>query len=405
MPANGQPVTIDKTIQAIPSQVYNAFTNASALREWMCHVATVSPKAGGHFFVAWNQGYYACGEYTHLEPCEKVSFTWQGRGEPGVTTVTILLKDQDGSTHLALEHSGFGSGDQWAQTIEDIRRGWIDGIENLASVLETGQDLRFTLRPMLGIGINDFDSEIARRLGVPVSKGIRIDNIIDGMGAQDAGLQSDDVIVFLDGKPVGDYSDIPTVLQPFRAGDKVEVVFYRGSEKKELPMILSKRPLPEIPPTPQALGEIVRERNDRMIRELMDFITGITEYEADYKPGKDDWSVKEILAHLIHGERSFQDYIPEILGGQEPQYDDYAGNLQARVEATVASYPTLPEIVEEFRRSLIESAALLAHLPVEVTAKKSSYWRLCYNSLENPYHFESHLDQMRATTQAAKVRT
>jgi uncharacterized protein YndB with AHSA1/START domain len=401
MADSGLTLTFDKTIQAIPSQVYNAFTNASVLRQWMCNVATVKPKPGGHFFVAWDEGFYASGEYCELKPLERVVFTWRGKSEPGDTLVTVKLAEQNGGTKVTLEHSGIGSGDQWAQSIENIRAGWKSGLENLASVLETGQDLRFTLRPMLGIGINDFDGEIARRLGVPVSKGIRIDNLIDGMGAKTSGLQSDDVIVGLSGKAVSDYADIPTALHSHRAGDEVEVTFYRGSEKKTLLMKLSQRPLPEIPPTPQTLAEIVHKRNEQILNELMSFIAGITESEADYKPGIADWNVKEILAHLIHGERGFQNYIPEILGGQEPQYDDYAGNLQARVEATVAAFPTLPEIVEEFKRSLYESEALLARLPLEVIKEKGSYWRLCYNSLENPYHFESHLDQMRAAAKAA----
>jgi hypothetical protein len=42
-------------------------------------------------------------------------------------------------------------------------------------VLETGEDLRFTHRPMLGIGISDFNEEIAEKYNIPVSKGIRLD--------------------------------------------------------------------------------------------------------------------------------------------------------------------------------------------------------------------------------------
>jgi hypothetical protein len=45
-------------------------------------------------------------------------------------------------------------------------------LDNLVSVLETGEDLRFTLRPMIGIGASDFDEEIARQIGVPGNMGI-----------------------------------------------------------------------------------------------------------------------------------------------------------------------------------------------------------------------------------------
>jgi uncharacterized protein YndB with AHSA1/START domain len=33
--------------------VYRAFTNSTALREWLCDTATVSPRLGGGF-TAWN---------------------------------------------------------------------------------------------------------------------------------------------------------------------------------------------------------------------------------------------------------------------------------------------------------------------------------------------------------------
>ena len=34
-------------IPARPEQVFYAFTNASALREWLCDLATVDPRPGG----------------------------------------------------------------------------------------------------------------------------------------------------------------------------------------------------------------------------------------------------------------------------------------------------------------------------------------------------------------------
>ena len=57
----------DQAINAPPTQVYNAFTNATALKEWLCDVATVKPKPGGRMYLAWNDGYYCSGEFTDLE--------------------------------------------------------------------------------------------------------------------------------------------------------------------------------------------------------------------------------------------------------------------------------------------------------------------------------------------------
>jgi hypothetical protein len=42
-------IQVEKSINASPSQIYYAFTNSTALREWMCDFATTDPKAGGRF--------------------------------------------------------------------------------------------------------------------------------------------------------------------------------------------------------------------------------------------------------------------------------------------------------------------------------------------------------------------
>jgi S1-C subfamily serine protease len=61
---------------------------------------------------------------------------------------------------------------------------------------------------MLGIMLSDFNAEIAKSMGLPVSSGVRIDGTVPGMGAEAAGLQSGDVIVGMAGYPVGDFSSL-----------------------------------------------------------------------------------------------------------------------------------------------------------------------------------------------------
>jgi hypothetical protein len=142
-------------------------------REWFCDVATVSPKPGGRIYLAWDDGYYTSGSYLTLKEFKTVAFTWFGRGEPRETRVSIRIKPEKGGSQLILEHSRIGTGKSWGQLAERIQKEWQKSLENLVSVLETGEDLRLTRRPMLGIGVSDFDAEIARQIVVPVSKGIR----------------------------------------------------------------------------------------------------------------------------------------------------------------------------------------------------------------------------------------
>jgi hypothetical protein len=46
--------------------------------------------------------------------------------------------------------------------------------------------------------------------------------------------------------------------------------------------------------------------------------------------------------------------------------------------------------------------AFLAGLPEAFMDRKGSYWRLAYNMLDAPYHFNAHLDQMRSAVESAR---
>jgi uncharacterized protein YndB with AHSA1/START domain len=402
MSQNTQSIRFEIFIKAPPAQVYEAFTNATSLREWMCDIATVDPKPGGRIYAAWNSGFYAMGEYIHLQPNEEISFTWHGRGEPAFTKIEIHLKEHEDGTTLLLEHQQVGTSSEWINTRSAIQAGWESGLENLASVLETGEDLRFTHRPMLGIGVSDFNEEIAHKLNVPVSKGIRIDSTVEGMGAKAAGLQHNDVIVGMDGQDIVDGAGFGTILQSHRAGDKIPVEFYRGPEKKNILMELSKRPIPPLPASIAELAEFARKRQEEIHVELDEFFLQVSEEEASYKPAPEEWSVKETLAHLIQGERYFQFWVIELAGRQEAHHDDWAGNILAGVQALVVAQPTFMELRQAYKRSTDESVALLSHLPPEFQQHKGTYWRLAYGIVEDPFHHRIHLDQMRAAVEAAR---
>jgi len=392
----------EQFVKAPPPQVYQAFTNATLLKEWCCDVATVDPKPGGRLYMSWNEGFYTSGEYTALEKDKSIAFTWRGRADPGQTKVDVNLLESDDGTQIKLIHSDIGSGPEWKATTQEFQRGWENGLKNLVSVLESGEDLRFVMRPMLGITLTDFNEEIAKQLGVPVTKGIRIDGTVDGMGAQAAGLEKDDVIVSMNGKPADDFPLLTSALTGLRAGDTTEVIFYRGLEKKTIMMELSRRPIPDIPDTTAELSQALEKKYLEVEPQLNEFLDGITEEDANYKPSPDDWSVKEVLAHLIQGERFYQFYIAELVGGQERWSDDYAGNLEASIEATVASNPSLYDLREALNRARKETVLLIAKLPVEFVERKGSYWRLGYGALEGQFHDTAHIEQMKTAVEAAR---
>lgn len=401
---SSQTISFTKHVQTSPEEAYRAFTNATALREWLCDVATVSPHPGGRLYLWWNSSYYTSGEFTLAEKGEKVAFTWHGRGEPAPTQVQVTFNPKESGTLITIDHVGLGTGEEWSAVFAEAEKGWKNGLENLASIMETGKDLRFVRRPMLGILLNDFTPKIAKQMGVPVSEGIRLSGTVDGMGAKAAGLHEDDVIVSMAGLPIIDFDSLHNVLEKYHAGDEIEVEFYRGGEKMSVMMELSGRPIPEVPFNTEELAEMAKARYEQIKSSLDEFLNGVTEEEASFKPTPSDWSVKGVLAHLIHSERFYQDYIAELVSGFERFADDYGGNIDVFIEATIAAYPTLDDLVHQYKRNMDETVFILANLPEDFVARKGSYWRLAYGYVEDPYHYFSHEEQMRSALEAAQKK-
>ena len=389
------PITLEQHIEAPPSQVYRAFTNSTALREWLCDAAMAHPAKRGRIHLWWTSGYYATGEYRKLVADEQVTFTWRGRGEPAETRVVVALRPEGGGTAVSLTHKRVGDGRKWAEAAAAIRKGWERGLENLKSVLETGHDLRFTLRPMLGIFPDSLTAEAAERLGVPVKKGMLIGNVVDGMGAQAAGLQKGDVITRIDEAKVTDWASLQAALAARRAGDQVAVTYCRGADKATTVMTLSTRQIEEPPATPAALAEAFGVADEECLRKLQEALAGVTEDLAARRPAASEWSAKEVLCHLVASQRSTQEWIVDIAGDQERWADDWPGNLDIAHAGLLAAYPTVADLLALLERSGAETRAMIAALPDSLVARKGAYWHLAYSIMELPLHNEGHLTQVK----------
>lgn len=391
---------LEKFILTPPSEVYRYFTNSTALRDWICDVATADPHPGGRLYMCWPGDYYTSGEYLKLENDKFVSFTWFGRGEPHQTRVEVSLKKQKGGTLLKLAHRNIGKGHKWAEIGEVYEKQWMSALENLASVLENGSDLRITKRPMLGIYVGEFNANIAGQLCIPVEIGIRLEGVVDGMGAQKAGLQKDDVIVAMDEHELTGGASLGSFISTKHAGDVVEVTFYRGSEKKSVKMTLSGRSIPPIPTSGTELASQIEPIYRKYETEIETLLNSASEEECSHKPGPSDWSAKDVLAHLIHSELGWQNAASEIIGGHEGAYDGYGGNPQARIDGTVAIFPTKSDLLRELKAHDAETLSMLAHIPGEFLSHKGRFWKLVFQASQNSYHLETHMEQMRSAIQS-----
>jgi hypothetical protein len=270
--------------------------------------------------------------------------------------------------------------------------------------LETGLDKRTFDRPMLGINISDFNASIARTMGVPVTDGIRLDFLPEEMGAFQAGLRKDDVVIALDGNPItSDFGSLVKALQGKKGGDKVEVIFYRGPQKKTLTMELTRRPVPQIPWEPAGLAKAIRAKYDECLAALDEAFSGANEAEADQRPAPQEWNAKEVLAHLVQTERHWLENLDDVIGGYPRLSDDWAGNSTLHVYATAVAYRTVCGLLDEMERLSNEMVAYVAALPPEFVARKASYFQVANMLMEGSLpHILSHIDQIQSAIAKAK---
>jgi Trypsin-like serine proteases, typically periplasmic, contain C-terminal PDZ domain len=395
-------VKSQQLINASPAHVYYALTHAEGLHEWLCDYATVAPRPGGRMYLWWHGDFYSAGEYIALEQNKSVKFKWFARFEPSPTEVEVTLTPIGGGTMVVFAHI-VPDGDEWKRRAQGFKAEWDATLPNLASVLETGLDRRTFDRPMLGIDISDFTPEIAKKMGVPVNQGTRLDDVRVDMGAFAAGLRKDDVIIELDKKPItNDFGSLIAALQGKKGGDKVEVVFHRGAEKNTVTMELSKRPVPDIPWDPAKLAERVKQKYDENLKVLEDCFNGVSEAEAEHEPAPGEWSAKQTLAHLIQSERGGLSNLDDAVGGYERLSDDWGGNLPAHIRSTAVAYGSIRNMLDELKRLSVEMVTFLGSLPQSFVDRKASYFQNAAQVLELETHTKNHFDQINQAIAAAR---
>lgn len=93
-------------------------------------------------------------------------------------------------------------------------------------------------RPFVGISGIDLDEATAIRNGL--TKGIYVDSVVSGSGAEDAGIMAGDVIVSFDGKDVLTMDELNAIKNTKNIGDKIEIKLYRKSELKTFTITLKE---------------------------------------------------------------------------------------------------------------------------------------------------------------------
>ncbi|HAL17469.1 MAG TPA: hypothetical protein DCP32_12195 [Anaerolineaceae bacterium] len=383
--------TLRTVVQSPAEQVYRAFTRSTGLSEWLCNGARTFPKVGGMITLWWNSGYYTAGEFTRLEPDRLVHFSWQGRSEPHSSQVQVQIMPDGEQTLVEVTHSSLGSEEIWVEPRRELRKCWGQGLENLKSVLETGVDLRIINRPGMGIYPAELSAEIKAQNKFPVDHGIFLHQVIEGRGAEKAGLLKGDLVTHVAGSPVDRIETLLQVLSRQKMDSTIEIEFYRGPERHTVQLDLMPLPVPKVPNSHAELINLLEKSYEGGYQKLQAAVARVSDEAANWKSMPEDWSIKEVLAHLIHTERDNQSGLHSMLLDEKFEWHD---NSLERGIATITAYPTIPELMEEVLRSQNETLAFLKSLPEKFLARKSTYWRLAQDLLTVDVHIQEHTDQI-----------
>ena len=399
-------LSFKQTLNLSPAEAFRMFTHATALRDWFSNSAQVNARVGGLIFLGWDSGHYVCATITTFEPGQKLGLAWDGKNEPAPTRMTVSFRAKGSGTVVSVAHGGVGSSSKWAATRQGIRHGWAAGLENLKSVAETGIDLRQARRPRLGIFIGEFTAEVAKQLGVPVTKGIKLDGTAEGSGGRAVGLQKDDVLVKLGGKPAVDFPTLGIALQGRQAGDKVAIEWYRGNRKMKGELALGRFPISAVPDTAADLAMLARKQYFDINTGFPQLLVGMSETEASTHSGN-EWSVKDLIAHFILAERDYQSWVADMLNDTPVEdYLEFRTNVTPRIVALVERHKTTQDLLNELKRAADETLRLLEALPANFVARKHLYRRVANWVLEvTPGHFhDEHSEQIKTAILAAKKK-
>jgi S1-C subfamily serine protease len=127
----------------------------------------------------------------------------------------------------------------------------IDTAKKLLPDLKAGETVD---RAYLGVQMQGVDSQLAQDLNLPVDHGALIVSVTPGSPAEKAGLRGGrtqtssgvaaggDLIVAIDGKEMTDENAVADAIAAHKPGDKVDIEYYRGNDKKTVSVALTKRP-------------------------------------------------------------------------------------------------------------------------------------------------------------------
>jgi len=206
-------------------------------------------------------------------------------------------------------------------------------------------------------------------------------------------------VIEIAGVKVEDFTSVEKEISQRSPGDVVEMVYYRGEEKKVAQVELSLRSMPVMPATAQDLSEKVAEIYSSANAKMDEVFEDVKEEQAEYRLKRGDWNSKEVLAHMISSERDTYDWAASLVHGHEAY--PWTAHLPARLKSIQAVYPRISDLRNGIEMNQKEGVVFLTELPSEFVTRKPSFARMTSMFLlELPEHYQEHIGQIQGNLAA-----
>ena len=125
-------------------------------------------------------------------------------------------------------------------------------------------------RAYLGVKPDDVDSDIAKALDLPTSKGVIVSEVTKGSPAEQAGVKVQDVILKLNNRAVSNRQQLITVAERLNIGESYPLIVLRDGKEVELTIIAAEFPehVAQASQQVDALGAEVQELTPELAQEL-----------------------------------------------------------------------------------------------------------------------------------------
>jgi S1-C subfamily serine protease len=111
-------------------------------------------------------------------------------------------------------------------------------VDVVTQLLEEGE----VSHAFLGIRPAPLSPQLAQQAGLDTEEGVAVLSVVEGSGAEDAGVEPGDVIVSADGEPLRSVEDLFQTLRDRSPGERLELEIVRDGEQQTIVVELTGRP-------------------------------------------------------------------------------------------------------------------------------------------------------------------